>query len=223
MTSRQRRLCVAKMVSASPAGRMKRARRSPASRMISRAISIPRPRRRKSAQCLRIRRRWMRSGDLMRKDARGFFYFLRPHRRQLPLEGRERIHGGSRAGDCRLSRRSRRAVYGVEAPGCDGRAGMAAIVADETFDVDALPYLRRAPAGLRAAAVPAAVVRLALTATFKHRKRELADQGLILDSSLTLSFRVLRSSLYMFRWTPRFFEDRRRRRPTLAAELKRLP
>ena len=33
---------------------------------------------------------WMRTGDLMRRDREGFYLFRRPHRRHVPLEGRER-------------------------------------------------------------------------------------------------------------------------------------
>ena len=42
---------------------------------------------------------WFRTGDLMRKDARRLLLFRRPHRRHLPLEGRERLHHRGRGSD----------------------------------------------------------------------------------------------------------------------------
>ena len=49
---------------------------------------------------------WFRTGDLMRKDARRLFLFRRPHRRHLPLEGRERLHHRGRGGDRPVPRRA---------------------------------------------------------------------------------------------------------------------
>ena len=49
---------------------------------------------------------WFRTGDLMRQDARRLFLFRRPHRRHLPLEGRERV-------DHRRSRRRSAGFPGV--------------------------------------------------------------------------------------------------------------
>jgi fatty-acyl-CoA synthase len=75
-------------------------------------------------------------------------------------------------------------VYGVEIPGTDGRAGMAALVVDDGFEL----------AGLRihlAARLPAYARPLFLrlcrtievTATFKHKKSDLARAGY--DPALT--------------------------------------
>ena len=48
---------------------------------------------------------WFRSGDLVRRDARGYCLLRRPHRRHLPLEGRERLDLRGRRDPDRLSRR----------------------------------------------------------------------------------------------------------------------
>jgi fatty-acyl-CoA synthase len=66
----------------------------------------------------------------------------------------------------------------VEIPGRDGRAGMAALVVDEGFDLAALH--RHVDASLPAYARPVFVrirTELETTGTFKHRKEELRCQG----------------------------------------------
>ena len=69
-------------------------------------------------------------------------------------------------------------VYGVTVPGVDGRAGMAALVADGDFSLDDLssrvkarlaPYAR--PIFLRLSS------RIEVTGTFKQRKVDLVRQG----------------------------------------------
>jgi fatty-acyl-CoA synthase len=121
---------------------------------------------------------WMRGGDLMRKDARGFFYFVDRVGDTFRWKGENVATAeveqvlSAYPGVIDVN------VYGVAVPGRDGRAGMAAIVAAADFDI----------AGLRAhvaAQLPAYArplfLRLSLalevTETFKHRKRELAAQG----------------------------------------------
>lgn len=121
---------------------------------------------------------WMRSGDLMRKDARGFFYFLDRIGDSFRWKGENVSTAEVAQAIAAYPGVLDAAVYGVEAPGCDGRAGMAAIVADETFDVDGLyPYLAARLPGYARPLFLRLSYGLALTATFKHRKRELADQG----------------------------------------------
>lgn len=121
---------------------------------------------------------WMRSGDLMRKDARGFFYFVDRVGDSFRWKG-ENVAAAEVAqavaaypGVLDVS------VYGVEIPGRDGRAGMVAIVADDAFDLAGL-YAHLA-ARLPAYARPLFLRlsrKLEITETFKHRKRELASQG----------------------------------------------
>ncbi len=71
---------------------------------------------------------WFRTGDLMRKDEGRLFLFRRPHRRYLPLEGRERVDLGSGGSHRPFSRRGRsqclwRAGAGQRRPRRHGRAG----------------------------------------------------------------------------------------------------
>lgn len=121
---------------------------------------------------------WMRSGDLMRKDARGFFYFVDRVGDSFRWKGENVSTAEVAQAIAAYPGVLDVAVYGVEAPGCEGRAGMAAIVADERFDVGGLyPYLAaRLPSYARPMFLRLSR-ELAVTETFKHRKRELAEQG----------------------------------------------
>src|SRR5262249_34931680 len=83
---------------------------------------------------------WFRTGDLMRRDAKGFFYFVdrigdtfrRKGENVSSSEVAEVLTGFPGIAEA--------TVYGVAVPETDGRAGMAALVCDEILD---LPALRR--------------------------------------------------------------------------------
>ncbi|MCA3708716.1 MAG: long-chain-acyl-CoA synthetase, partial [Phenylobacterium sp.] len=69
-------------------------------------------------------------------------------------------------------------VYGVEVPGADGRAGMAALVTGEGFDLGILAA--RIAADLPEYARPAFIrlqPEMEVTGTFKQRKVELVADG----------------------------------------------
>jgi fatty-acyl-CoA synthase len=121
---------------------------------------------------------WMRSGDLMRKDARGFFYFVDRVGDTFRWKGENVATAEVAQAIAAFPGVLDVNVYGVEIPGRDGRAGMAAVVAGEGFDLDGL-YSHLA-AQLPAYARPL-FLRLSqgleITETFKHRKRELAADG----------------------------------------------
>ena len=121
---------------------------------------------------------WYRTGDLMRQDEQGFFYFVDRVGDTFRWKG-ENVSTTEVAGVIAACRGvADAAVYGVEVPGTEGRAGMAALVTDEHFD---LAELRRAllerlpeyaqPLFLRI------VSSMELTGTFKLRKQELALEG----------------------------------------------
>jgi len=121
---------------------------------------------------------WYRSGDLMRRDAQGFFYFVDRVGDTFRWKG-ENVSTTEVAAviaGCRGVREA--AVYGVRVPNAEGRAGMTALVVAPEFELaelyrtvtDALPAYAR-PVFVRIAA------RLDTTATFKVRTQELARQG----------------------------------------------
>jgi len=121
---------------------------------------------------------WYRTGDLMRKDEQGFFYFVDRVGDTYRWKGENVSASEVTAVVTAFPGVSDAAVYGVSVPGADGRAGMAALVVQPEFDLAAfrqhltthLPDYAR-PAFLRI------VPGIELTGTFKLRKQELAVAG----------------------------------------------
>ena len=139
--------------------------------------------------------RWYRTGDLMRRDARGFFHFVDRAGDTFRWKG-ENVSSAEVAGALMACPGVRDAVvYGVTVPGVDGRAGMAAIVVDERFDLG--PLRERLVASLPDYARPLflrILPGIEVTATFKPRKQDLVREGF--DPART--------------GDPIFFDDRKR-------------
>jgi len=121
---------------------------------------------------------WFRTGDLMRRDRNGYFYFVDrvgdtfrwKGENVSTMEVAEAINAFPGIRDV--------TVYGVEVPGRDGRAGMAAIVCDDHCDLGALhAHLREhlpdyaRPLFLRIQS------ELEITGTFKQKKLDLVKEG----------------------------------------------
>ncbi len=121
---------------------------------------------------------WYRTGDLMRRDEQGYFYFVDRVGDTFRWKGENVSAGEVAAVIASCPGVSDAAVYGVSIPGADGRAGMAALVVDETFE---LSRLRSHVATHLPSYARPLFVRIApaieLTATFKLNKQELARQG----------------------------------------------
>ena len=121
---------------------------------------------------------WVRSGDLMRQDAQGFFYFVDRIGDTFRWKG-ENV-ATTEVAAVAASAPSVKAVniYGVSVPGQSGKCGMAALEVEPGFD----PILFRAHCAshLPAYARPVflrLVESLAITETFKQKKHALALDG----------------------------------------------
>jgi fatty-acyl-CoA synthase len=121
---------------------------------------------------------WFRTGDLMRRDQHGYFYFVDRTGDTFRWKG-ENVATSEVAEALSTFPGIKEAnVYGVVIPGGEGKAGMAALVTAVNFDIDALaahleenlpPYAR--PIFLRFQR------QIEATSTFKQRKVELQKQG----------------------------------------------
>ena len=121
---------------------------------------------------------WFRTGDLMRLDRQGWFTFVDRIGDTFRWKG-ENVSTAEVAEAVAACPGVKEAVvYGVPVPGQDGKAGMAALVADQEFDPARLHahLAERLPAYARPL-----VLRLcadfAVTETFKLKKGDLAAAG----------------------------------------------
>jgi fatty-acyl-CoA synthase len=121
---------------------------------------------------------WFRTGDLMRKDKNGYFFFVDRIGDTFRWKGENVSTTEIEEAIGQFPDALEANVYGVEIPGRDGRAGMAAIVAKEHFNLTAfrdhlierLPEYAR-PVFLRLRG------EIDVTATFKQKKIDLVKQG----------------------------------------------
>ena len=125
---------------------------------------------------------WFRSGDLLRKDEQGYFYFVDRIGDTFRWKG-ENVSTQEVAEALSTFPRVETAnVYGVEVPGHEGRAGMVALALGGGRDApfDARAFYELAISTLPSYAAPV-FVRLQsesdVTGTFKLRKVSLRDEG----------------------------------------------
>jgi fatty-acyl-CoA synthase len=121
---------------------------------------------------------WFRTGDLMRRDAAGFFYFVDRVGDTFRWKGENVSTAEVADVAAACPGVVAAAVFGVAIPGCEGKAGMAALAIEPGFDMDALETALRSR--LPAYARPV-VLRLCqaleATGTFKLKKASLAEDG----------------------------------------------
>jgi fatty-acyl-CoA synthase len=122
--------------------------------------------------------RWFRTGDLLRKDADGYFFFVDRVGDTFRWKGENVSTGEVSERLLRTPGVEEANVYGVTVGNLDGRAGMAGIVTAPGFDLrtfgdrvskDLPPYAQ--PLFLRL--LPA----IETTGTFKYRKLDLVADG----------------------------------------------
>ncbi len=121
---------------------------------------------------------WFRTGDLMRQDAEGYFYFVDRIGDTFRWKGENVSTGEVAAAISSCTGVIEANVYGVTVDGADGRAGMASLVVDQTFDIKALEGLL--DLHLPAYARPLFLrlqPQFEITGTFKYRKVDLVEEG----------------------------------------------
>jgi fatty-acyl-CoA synthase len=121
---------------------------------------------------------WFATGDLMRQDRDGYFYFVDRVGDTFRWKGENVSTGEVEQALSGVPGVKEANVYGVSVGDQDGRAGMASLVVDKDFDIGALAAA--VDAALPAYARPVFVRlerALAITGTFKHRKVDLVAEG----------------------------------------------
>ena len=121
---------------------------------------------------------WFRTGDLMRQDAEGYFYFIDRIGDTYRWKGENVSTGEVEEQLADAPGVLEANVYGVAVPGQDGRAGMVALTVDDAFDLpgfyahveDKLPAFSQ-PLFLRVQR------QIEVTGTFKYRKVDLVEDG----------------------------------------------
>ena len=121
---------------------------------------------------------WFRTGDLMRLDEGGYFHFVDRVGDTFRWKGENVATSevNQAVADCPGVVEA--ATYGVEIPGADGRAGMAAVVVDDSFDL--MEFHQHLSRRLPAYACPVMVricATLDTTETFKQKKQDLIREG----------------------------------------------
>ncbi len=121
---------------------------------------------------------WYRTGDLMRRDAGGFYYFVDRVGETYRWKGENVSTAEVLSALAAAPGVKEGVVYGVSVPGADGRAGMAALVVGPGFDLKALraEAAQRLPGFARPVFVRL-LPELESTGTFKPRKHELVRAG----------------------------------------------
>jgi fatty-acyl-CoA synthase len=121
---------------------------------------------------------WFRTGDLMRVDGSGFYYFVDRIGDSFRWKGENVATTEVAEAISAFPGVAEATVYGVAVPGTEGAAGMATIVADEALEIAGLRehLANRLPSYARPLFLRIKD-RIEVTATFKHQKSDLARQG----------------------------------------------
>jgi fatty-acyl-CoA synthase len=121
---------------------------------------------------------WYRSGDLMRRDAKGYFYFVDRIGDSFRWKGENVSSAEVAAALSACPGINQALVYGVAVTGAEGRAGMAAVLVNDDFDLATLRHHLNerlpeyaCPLFLRICS------ELETTSTFRPRSRDLALEG----------------------------------------------
>jgi fatty-acyl-CoA synthase len=121
---------------------------------------------------------WFRTGDLMRKDENAYFYFVDRIGDTFRWKGENVSTTEVEQAICQFDGVLEANVYGAQVPGREGRAGMAAIVTQDHFNLTA--FREHLAKHLPDYAQPLFLrIRqgIDVTTTFKQKKVDLVKQG----------------------------------------------
>jgi len=121
---------------------------------------------------------WFRSGDLLKQDKHGYFYFVDRTGDTFRWKG-ENVSTAEVAQAISAYAGVKEAnVYGVTVPGADGRAGMVSLVADKSFDIEGLClHLEKELPDYARPLFVRLQPEMEVTGTFKQRKVDLVEEG----------------------------------------------
>jgi fatty-acyl-CoA synthase len=123
---------------------------------------------------------WYRTGDLMRLNAGGFFYFVDRIGDTFRWKGENVATSEVAAAIAAFPGIAEATVYGVAVSGTEGAAGMATLVLADGADLDLAEFREHLARRLAPYARPLFLrVKdcIEVTTTFKHKKNELAREG----------------------------------------------
>ncbi len=121
---------------------------------------------------------WFRTGDLMRRDEKGYFYFVDRVGDTFRWKGENVATSEVAEAICAFPGIKEANVYGVAIPGTDGRAGMVTLVATAELDLAAFRahLMDRLPAYARPLFLRIQT-HMDVTATLKYTKTAFVRQG----------------------------------------------
>jgi fatty-acyl-CoA synthase len=121
---------------------------------------------------------WFRTGDIMRKDARGYFYFVDRVGDTFRWKGENVATSEVSEAITSFPGIKDANVYGVPVAGHEGRAGMAALVADQGIDMKALrAHLAKELPDYARPRFIRLTSEIDVTGTFKQKKVDLVREG----------------------------------------------
>eukprot|EP01090_Pellita_catalonica_P018859 TRINITY_DN6227_c0_g1_i1.p1 TRINITY_DN6227_c0_g1~~TRINITY_DN6227_c0_g1_i1.p1 ORF type:complete len:654 (+),score=99.33 TRINITY_DN6227_c0_g1_i1:18-1979(+) len=122
--------------------------------------------------------KWFRSGDLMKRDGEGFYYFIDRIGDTFRWKGENVATTEVAEVLSDVPGVLEANVYGVSVPHHDGRAGMARLVVDDKFDLQQLYHV--ISKNLASYSQPLFLrlgKEMTITGTFKHKKTDLVKEG----------------------------------------------